>query len=143
MSIATLQAVLSASSMAEGVEIMKQAEREAGRTIYVPRSFGGAVGERPNPNTFWWFDNLTWSKDSFMAAGERDDTLRVILLVAKRPNTGCFRTLHKRAHEDGYNLEIVEPTREFAAILKRYGYVEMIKHDADFRIIEKSYIMPT
>jgi hypothetical protein len=139
MSIATLQAVLSASSMAEGVEIMKQAERDAGRTIYVPLT----RPRRQDGETLPWFLGMAWHEDSFMAKAKGEETLRVILLRAKYPNTGDFRALHQDAKKAGYRLEIMEPTREFAAILRRYGYVEMIKHDADFRIIEKSYIMPT
>ena len=144
MSIASLIKAVVTGDTQSIVETMKQEERDAGRIIYVPITHPRVPGLGETlPWFLYGFHGFDWSYDSFMAGEKGKKTLRVVLLNARKPNTGAFRKLHKEATGHGYQLEIIEPTREFAAILRRYGYVEKITHDADYRIIEKSYIMLT
>jgi hypothetical protein len=79
-----------------------------------------------------WFRAADWVHDS--VASVSGTMVRFVLLHAFQSGKGAFTRTVKGAQDAGYNPSVIDPTREFAAMLKRRGWRgQMVGHDFETR----------
>jgi len=95
-------------------EILREAETRRG--FQVARTRGG-----------FWLPEADWHKDTVASLVRLDGhrALRLVLAVARNPGTGAFSRLATQCLMRGWMLIVVDPNREFAAILQRRGFIEI------------------
>lgn len=89
------------------VEIMRDDERAAGRTVVVP-------GDVPWLTTEDWHHSVVVSVD--------DKRARLVAIIANNPGTGALRRTVAGIVAAGLKPVIVEPTREMRETMKRWGW---------------------
>ena len=111
MSEATLLAELHAmlnDPNYDPVEAIVEGERKRGFVVIRP-------GDKP------WFRKSDWKAES--VASIDGNTVRLVLIHAKRERKGIFTRTVKAIDDAGFIPAVIEPTVEFAALLKRRGWV--------------------
>ena len=79
-----------------------------------------------------WFLALDWLPVSI--ASVSGTMVRFVLIHAQEPMTGAFTRTVNGAQEAGYKPAVIDPTPEFAAILKRRGWRgKDVGHDFETR----------
>jgi hypothetical protein len=96
------------------------------------------AGEQANgflvirPGDAPWFLASDWMPDS--VASISGTLVRLVLLSAHKPGTGAFTRMINGARLDGYRPTVIDPTPEFAAMLKRRGWRgKRVGHDFETR----------
>jgi hypothetical protein len=72
------------------------------------------------PGEALWFRIGDWKSES--VASMHGTTIRLVLIDAYRPGTGAFTRMIRDIEEIGGRPAVLEPTKEFAAMLKRRGW---------------------
>lgn len=92
----------------KNVLFLKREERKAGWLTIAP-------GDVP------WMPEEEWDGSSVVSV--RGNVVRFILLRAANPGTGAFTRMIEGLLSAGLTPHVIEPTREFAAALRRRGWV--------------------
>jgi hypothetical protein len=72
------------------------------------------------PGEASWFRVGDWKPES--VASMHGTTIRLVLIDAYRPGTGAFTRMIRDIEEIGGRPAVLEPTKEFSAMLKRRGW---------------------
>lgn len=84
------------------------------------------------PGDVPWFLTDDWDSDSI--ASVSGTMVRLVLLNAHRPGTGAFTRTVSGMQGAGYKPIVLDPTPEFAAMLKRRGWRgKAVGHDFETR----------
>jgi hypothetical protein len=84
------------------------------------------------PGDTAWFLASDWRAES--VASISGTLVRLVLIDAHKPGTGAFTRTVNGARLAGYTPTVIDPTREFAAMLKRRGWRgKTIGHDFETR----------
>jgi hypothetical protein len=67
-----------------------------------------------------WFLAADWMAYSVVSVS--GVLVRFVLIEAHEPGTGAFTRTVKGLQDAGYKPAVIDPTREFAAMLKRRGW---------------------
>jgi hypothetical protein len=84
------------------------------------------AGEKMNgfrvlrPGNTPWFLAADWMAYSVVSVS--GTLVRFVLIEAHEPGTGAFTRTVKGLQDAGYKPAVIDPTREFAAMLKRRGW---------------------
>jgi hypothetical protein len=76
------------------------------------------------PGEAAWFRIGDWKPESI--ASMYATTVRLVLIDAYRPGTGAFTRMIRDIEEIGGRPVVLEPTKEFAAMLKRRGWASKV-----------------
>lgn len=90
----------------------------ASGVIFENETARGRTALRPGDVT--WFLTADWTSGS--VASVKDGVARLVLLDAIRPGAGAFGRLIDAIRAAELRPVVVEPTREFAAVLSRRGW---------------------
>jgi hypothetical protein len=72
----------------------------------------------------YWLPDKDWHEDTVASlVWQRAGAFRLVLAVARKPGNGAFTRLASRCKRSNCVLIVVDPTKEFAAMLERRGFV--------------------
>jgi hypothetical protein len=72
------------------------------------------------PGEAWWFRNYDWRPES--VASINGATVRLVLIHAWNQSSGAFTGTVDAIIKFGYKPTVIDPTKEFAAMLTRRGW---------------------
>jgi hypothetical protein len=104
--LAELEAILNDPNY-DPVAAIVEGERKRGFHVIRP-------GDKP------WFLAADWMSES--VASVYGPMIRFVLIEARKPGTGAFTSMIERMRSTNYKPAVIEPTKEFAAMLKRRGW---------------------